>query len=158
RMQALPAALSLACGPSQESMCPPSSMNCSPALASSAEVIVSACQPLLAFARSQTRTGPSRQRCFSRSPSVRAIPTQGRSGISLASDSGEGLPQADLIEPNGTAWFDWSPQFIITWAIEPCRQAISAFSWRAGEYDSSDSVILPRTSLPAYSDSAPEPT
>ena len=140
-------------------MCPPSRRNSRPGSApNSALVIVSGRQPFSAAARSQTRTGPCRQRCLRGSPSVRAIPTQGMSGISVASASGVGFPQADLIEPNGTAGLVSSPQFIMTWPIEPRRQATSAFSWRAGAYESSESVILPRTSLPAYSDSAPEPT
>ncbi|MEZ4572350.1 MAG: hypothetical protein R2849_18945 [Thermomicrobiales bacterium] len=61
------------------------------------------------------------------------MPTQGMSGISVWSVSGVGFPQADFIEPKGTASFVSSPQFIMIWAVEPFFQAIRAFSCRAGE-------------------------
>ena len=158
----LPAALSVAASPGHESWWPPTMTKSSGSGAFgafiSATVICTGCQPFFTWVRNQTFTGPASHIAFSFRPAVRAMPMQGITAISVFTLSGVGLPQTGFTEPKGTAVFSGPPQFIITAPIAPRRPAMRCFSCRAGEYESSVRMILPRTSLPSKSFSAPAPT
>jgi hypothetical protein len=132
-MIAEPAALSVACGPGQESWWPPTTTKSSPEGAfTSPTVICTGRQPFSTLARMRTRTGPSRSISRNASPAVRAMPMQGRVGISLRSVSGVGLPQAGFTEPKGRAALSGGPQFIMTQPAAPSAAAMRCFSCRAG--------------------------
>jgi len=127
-MQALPAALSVACGPNQESWWPPTTTKSSLLPLISPTVICSGRQPFSTLARNQTRTGPDPSISRNLSPAVRAMPMQGSVAISDLNVSGVGLPHTGLTEPNGTAVFSAWPQFIITQPVEPMSAAMRCFS------------------------------
>ncbi len=82
-MQALPAALSVAWGPGQESWCPPTTTKSSVRPLTSPTVICTGRQPFSTLARNHTRTGPAFSISRSFRPAVRAMPMQGSVAISL---------------------------------------------------------------------------
>jgi hypothetical protein len=81
--QELPAALSVAAGPNQESWCPPSTTKSSVRPGISPVVIQIGRHPFSTFVRNHTRTGPLFAISRSLKPSVRAMPMQGNTGISV---------------------------------------------------------------------------
>jgi len=81
--QELPAALSVAAGPNQESWCPPSTTKSSLRAGISPVVIQMGRHPFSTFVRNLSRTGPFLAISRSFRPSVRAMPTQGSTGISV---------------------------------------------------------------------------
>ena len=132
-MQALPAALSVACGPGQLSWWPPTTTKSSLFGAfTSPTVICTGFQPFSTLARIRTRTGPAWIISRSCSPAVRAMPMQGSVGISVLNCSGVGLPQAGLTLPKGTAVLVSWPQFIMMQPTLPISPAMRCFSCRAG--------------------------
>ena len=80
--QELPAALSVAAGPNQESWWPPRTTKSSCCAGISPTVIWIGRQPVSTWVRNQTRTGPCLAISRRRSPSVRAMPMHGSVGIS----------------------------------------------------------------------------
>ena len=82
-MQALPAALSVAWGPGQESWWPPTTTKSSVWPLTSPTVICTGRQPFSTLARNHTRTGPAFSISRSFSPAVRAMPMQGSVAISV---------------------------------------------------------------------------
>ena len=81
--QEFPAALSVAAGPNQESWCPPSTTKSLLVLGISPVVIHMGRHPFSTFVRNHRRTGPCLAISRSFKPSVRAMPTQGSTGISV---------------------------------------------------------------------------